>query len=76
MIAGGAAAAGVIGGLVLGSRVLRPGTKVLGVRVARRGGGMRPVAKELRRAGEQIGRMVDEVGKARDQAQRIGKVLT
>lgn len=75
MIAGGAAAAGVIGGLVLGGRVLRPGTKVLGVQVTRRGSGMRPVAKGLRRAGKQFGRMADEVGKAREQAQRVRKVL-
>ncbi|MGB2711163.1 MAG: hypothetical protein WBC33_06565 [Conexibacter sp.] len=75
MIAGGAAAAGIVGGLVLGGRVLRPGTKLLGVRIARRDGSLRPVAKEIGRAGKQLGRMANEVNKAREQAQRIGKVL-
>jgi hypothetical protein len=74
----------VIGGIVLGGRVLRPGTKVLGVRVTRRGGAgvVGPIVKELSRAGSQIGhagaqlgRVADEVGKAREQAQKVGKVL-
>jgi hypothetical protein len=72
IIAGGAAAVGVVGGIVLGGRVLRPGAKVLGVRVVRRNGSM---AKEIGCAGKQLGRMADEVGRAREQAQRIGKVL-
>jgi hypothetical protein len=75
IIAGGAAAAGLIGGLVLGGRVLKPGVKVLGVPIVRRNGGLRPVVKEMRRAGKQLGRAVDEVSRARQQAQRIGKVL-
>jgi hypothetical protein len=76
LLAGGAAAAGVLGGVVLGGRYLRPGTKVLGVQITRRKGvGMRPMAKELRRAGSQVGRMADEVLKAREQVQKVGKAL-
>jgi len=76
LIAGGAAAAGAIGGIVLGARVLRPHKKVLGIPVGRDGIGLKPLAKEVRKAGKQIERMVDEVGKARAQAQKVGKALS
>lgn len=76
MIAGGAAAAGLIGGLVLGGRVLRPGSKVLGVPVARRDGPMHLVALEIGRAGRQLGRVADEVGRARERTRQIGKLLS
>jgi hypothetical protein len=75
----------VIGGIVLGGRVLRPGTKVLGVRVTRGGGAglVRPFVKELGRAGAQLGhagdqlaRVAEEVGKARKQAHEVGKALS
>jgi len=75
LIAGGAAAAGAIGGIVLGARVLRPRRKLLGIPIARDGIGLKPLAKEVRKAGKQIERMVDEVGKARAQAQKVGKAL-
>jgi hypothetical protein len=64
LIAGGAAAAGAIGGLVLGARVLRPRKKVLGIPISRKGLGLQPLAQEVRRAGKQLGHVVDEVGKA------------
>src|SRR6185436_6991761 len=73
MIAGGAAAAGALGGIVLGTRVLRPRRKVLGIPIARRGFSLKPFAHEVRRAGKQLERVVDEVGKARAQAQKLGK---
>lgn len=77
LVAGGAAAAGAIGGIVLGARVLRPRTKrVLGVPIPRDGIGLKPLTKELRKAGKQLGRMADEVGKARAQAEKVGKALT
>ncbi len=75
MIAGGAAAAGAIGGLVLGARVLRPRKKVLGIPVSRHGIGLQPLAREVRKAGKQVERIADEVGKARAQAQKVGKAL-
>jgi hypothetical protein len=76
LIAGGAAAAGAIGGIVLGKRGLRSRKKVLGIPVARDGIGLRPLAHEVRKAGKQLERMVDEVGKARAQAQKVGKALS
>lgn len=76
LIAGGAAAAGAIGGIVLGRRALRPRRKVLGIPVSRDGIGLRPLAQEVRKAGKQIGRVVDEVDKARAQAHKVGKALS
>jgi hypothetical protein len=76
MIAGGAAAAGALGGIVLGTRVLRPRKKLLGIPISRKGIGLRPLAHEVRKAGKQLERMADEVGKAREQAQKVGKALS
>ena len=76
LIAGGAAAAGAIGGIVLGKRALRPRRKVLGIPVARNGIGLKPLVQEVRKAGKQIERIADEVGKARAQAQKVGKALS
>jgi hypothetical protein len=76
LLAGGAAAAGAIGGIVLSARVLRPRKKVLGIPVPRDGIGLKPLAKEVRKAGKQIERMAEEVGKARAQAEKVGKALS
>ena len=76
LIAGGAAAAGAIGGIVLGARVLRPRKKVLGIPISRSGIGLKPLTKEVRKAGRQLERMADQVGKARGQAQKLGKALS
>jgi hypothetical protein len=76
MIAGGAVAAGALGGIVLGTRMLRPRKKVLGIPVPRKGIGLRPLADEVRKASKQIERVADEVGKARVQAQKVGKALS
>ena len=76
LIAGGAAAAGAIGGIVLGKRTLRPRKKVLGIPLSRGGIGLKPLAHEVRKAGKQLERMADEVGKARAQAQKVGKALS
>jgi hypothetical protein len=61
---------------VLSKRVLRPRKTVLGIPVARSGIGLRPLAQEVRKAGKQIERMADEVGKAKAQAQKVGKALS
>jgi hypothetical protein len=75
LVAGGAAAAGAIGGAVLGAR-LRPRKSVLGIPVPRKGVGFQPMTRELRNASQQLGRVVDEVAKARQQAERVGKALS
>lgn len=61
---------------MLGTRVLRPRRKVLGIPISRKGLGLQPLAHEVRKAGRQLERMVDEVGKARAQAQKLGKALS
>jgi len=62
---------------VLGARVLRPRTrKVLGIPIPRDGISLKPLAKEVRRASKQIERMADEVGKAGEQAQKVGRALS
>jgi hypothetical protein len=58
-------------------RVLRPRRrKVLGIPVPRDGIGLQPMARELRRAGDQLSKVVVEVGKAREQAEKVGKALS
>jgi hypothetical protein len=76
LVAGGAAAAGLLGGLVLGSRVLTPRKKVLGVPISRRGLDFKSVAKEVHKAGKQIGRLTDEMAQARKQAKKVGDALS
>jgi hypothetical protein len=76
IFAGGAAAAGMVGGIVIGARVLRPRHKVLGIPVARKGLSLEPVAKEIGKAGQQLGRLTDEIVQARRQAKKIGDALS
>jgi hypothetical protein len=75
IVAGGAAAVGVLGGIVLGRRVL-PRRTVLGIPVPRGGLSLRPVAKEVGKAGKQIGRLTDELAQARKQAKKVGDALS
>jgi hypothetical protein len=75
IIAGGAAAAGILGGMVLGKRVLGPRRTVLGIPV-RKGLGLQPMAKEVHKAGKQIGRLTEELAQARKQAQKVGDALS
>jgi hypothetical protein len=76
LVAGGAATAGLLGGVVLGARALTPRKKVLGIPIARKGLDLRPVAKEVRKAGRQLGRLTDEVAQARKQAKKVGDALS
>jgi 1-aminocyclopropane-1-carboxylate deaminase/D-cysteine desulfhydrase-like pyridoxal-dependent ACC family enzyme len=76
IIAGGAAAAGLIGGMVLGKRVLGPRRTVLGIPVSRKGLSLQPVAKEVQKAGQQLGRLTDELAQARKQAKKVGDALS
>ena len=76
IVAGGAAAAGLLGGMVLGKRVLGPRRTVLGIPVPRKGLSLQPVAKEVGKAGKQIGRLTDELAQARKQAKKVGDALS
>ena len=76
LVATAAAAAGVAGGIVLGARVLAPDKRVLGVRLGRKGIDLKPVAREIKRAGKQVGRLNDEIAMAREQAKKVGEALS
>lgn len=76
IVAGGAAAVGVLGGIVLGKRVLGPRRTVLGIPVPRNGLSLKPVAKEVGKASKQIGRLSDELAQARKQAKKVGDALS
>jgi hypothetical protein len=76
LVAGGAAAVGVLSGIVLGKRVLGPRRTVLGIPVPRGGLSLKPVAKEVGKAGKQIGRLTDELSQARKQAKKVGDALS
>ena len=76
ILAGGAAAAGLVGGMVLGKRVLGPRRTMLGIPLSRKGLSLQPVAKEVGKAGKQIGRLTDELAQARKQAKKVGDALS
>jgi hypothetical protein len=56
--------------------VLTSRKKFLGMPVARKGFDLKPVAKEVQRAGKQIGRLTDEMAQARKQAKKVGDALS
>jgi hypothetical protein len=84
MIAGIATgAAGLIGGVVLGSRMSRKPKKVLGVPIPGTGNGFHDLAKQVGKAGKQfkkaskqVGQLTDEVKSAREKAEEVGKVIS
>jgi hypothetical protein len=67
---------GLIGGMVLGKRVLGPRRTVLGIPISRKGLSLQPVAKEVQKAGQQLGRLTDELAQARKQAKKVGNALS
>ena len=76
LIAAGGTVAGLVGGVVLGSRFARKPKRVLGVKVPGTGGGLDGFAKQLKRASKQLGELTDEVRTAREKAEQVGKVIS
>jgi hypothetical protein len=77
------AAAGLVGGVVLGTRLNRKPRKVFGVRVPGTGHGLDGVAKQVKKAGKQLGKtskqigeLTDEVRSARQKAEDVGKAIS
>ena len=77
------AAAGVVGGVVLGSKLNHKPKKVLGVKIPGTGQGLDGVAKQVKKAGKhakkagkQIGDLTDEVRAARQKAEDVGKAIS
>jgi hypothetical protein len=69
------AAAGIIGGVVLERRHRRP-HKVLGVPIPGTASGMDGMAKQVKKAGKQFGKLASEVQTTRKKAEKIGKALS
>ena len=69
------AAAGVVGGVVLG-RKNKPGRKVLGISIPGTAGGFDGFADNVGQAAKQIGKLAGEVREARERAEKVGKALS
>jgi hypothetical protein len=77
------AAAGLVGGVVLGRSMGHRPKKVLGVKVPGTGSGLDGVAKQvkktgkqLRKASKQVAELTDEVRTARKKAEDVGKAIS
>ena len=77
------AAAGLVGGVVLGTRLGSKPKKVLGMKIPGTGAGLTGVAKQLKKAGKQIGKsskqigeFTDEVRAAHKKAEDVGKAIS
>jgi hypothetical protein len=70
------AAAGVLGGVVLG-RKSKPRRKLLGVSIpGTGGGGIDGLAGQVGEAAKQFGRLAGEVRQTRERAEKVGKALS
>jgi len=77
------AAAGVVGGVILGRHLSQRPRHVLGVRVPGSGAGVSDLVKQVKRsgrhlktAGKQIADLTDEVRSAREKAEEIGRAIS
>jgi hypothetical protein len=77
------AAAGLVGGVVLGTRLGSKPKKVLGMKIPGTGSGLNGVAKQVKKSGKQakkvgkqIGELTEEVRAARKKAEDVGKAIS
>jgi hypothetical protein len=70
-----AAAAGVVGGVVLDRTKLTRKRKVMGISVPGSGRGLDGFARQVGKAGKQLGRLASEVQETREKAEQVGKAL-
>jgi hypothetical protein len=70
------AAVGIVGGVVLERRHRRRPRKVLGVPIPGTGKGLDGVAKEIQKAGKQLGNLAIEVQTTRKKAEEVGKAIS
>ena len=71
------AAAGVVGGLLVGRKSANARRKVLGVPIPGTGsGGFDGLSKNVGEAAKQFGRLAGEVREARQRAEKVGKALS
>jgi hypothetical protein len=83
ILAGAGTVAGLVGGVVLGSKYARKPKRVLGVKVPGTGGGLDGLAKQVGKAGKQfkkangqLSELTAEVRSAREKAEQVGKVIS
>jgi hypothetical protein len=76
-------AAGLLGGVILGTRLSNKPKKVLGVPIPGTGSGLNGVAKQVKKAGKQfqktskqVADLTDEVRTARQKAEDVAKVIS
>jgi hypothetical protein len=70
------AAVGIVGGVVLERRHRRRPRKVLGVPIPGTRSGLDGVAKEIQKAGKQLGNLAVEVQTTRKKAEEVGKAIS
>jgi hypothetical protein len=77
------AAAGLVGGVVLGTRLGGKPKKVLGMKIPGTGAGLNGVAKQVKKTGKQVKKaskqvadLTDEVRSARKKAEDVGKAIS
>jgi hypothetical protein len=70
------AAAGVVGGIVLGRTALQRNRKALGVPVPNKRIDFRGVSEQIGQAGRQFGQLASEVRAVREKAEQIGRVIS
>jgi len=77
------AAAGLVGGVALGTRLGSKPKKVLGVKIPGTGAGLNGVAKQVKKTGKQfkktskqVAELTDEVRTARKKAEDVGKAIS
>jgi hypothetical protein len=83
VLAGVGTVAGLVGGVVLGSKFAKKPKRVLGVKVPGTGGGIDGLTKQIGKAGKQFskaskqfGELTGEVRDAKEKAEQIGKVIS
>jgi hypothetical protein len=77
------AAAGLVGGVVLGQRLGHKPKRVLGMKVPGTGNGLDGLTKQVKKAGKQLGRtskqiteLTEEVRAAKKKAEDVGKAIS
>ena len=83
VVAGVGTVAGLVGGVLLGSKFAKKPKKVLGVKVPGTGAGIDGFTKQVGKAGKQftkaskqLGELTDEVRSAKEKAEQVGKVIS
>jgi len=71
-----AAAAGVVGGVVLDRTKLGRKKRVMGIPMPGTGKGLDGFTRQIGEAGKQFGKLANEVKEARERAEQVGKALS